>query len=94
MKKQLAVAMLCGIAVGFFTARFVFWEHYTVQIMNEAYAIKINTRTGETWMLNLRDKMWQQITTAPNTFVLERKGKSDMFDKAEKEINKTNAPLN
>lgn len=89
MKKSLAIAVAVGAAVGFFLARYFYSDRYTVQIMNQACAIKTNTRTGETWIMNWRDKVWKPMPNANENSSLNKsdplgiesnRSRRDIFD--------------
>jgi hypothetical protein len=89
MKRDWAIAIAVGAALGFFGSRYFSSDRYTVQIMNQAYAIKTNTRTGETWIMNWRDKVWKPIPNENKNSALDKndplgiesnRNRKDIFD--------------
>lgn len=70
LRKPLFVGLIAGFIVGIcagvIATRFLFYsDDFSVQIMNHATAIKTNKRTGETWIMNRDDGVWQSTKTAP-----------------------------
>ena len=73
-----AFGLLIGITVGFLSARSLSKpDHYTLQIMNQAVALKMNTRTGVTWRFNFNEGDWRLIgdypINYPKTFIPDSK---------------------
>ena len=67
--KQLIIGIVVGLIAGFLLA----WrfqnlipstDNYSVQIMNQAVAIKVNKRTGETWEYSSGNRAWKPIATS------------------------------
>ena len=66
----LGIGVFVGALIGFFSNKHIIQsEIYSVQILSQTTAIKINKRTGETWRFyrGESDKGWQPIVEAKPT---------------------------
>ena len=66
MKRETYVGLLIGLLVGCFigflaTHYLSRSDVYSIQIMNERTAVKMNKRTGETWTLDRVEKVWKPV---------------------------------
>lgn len=58
----MSIGFIAGICLGGLTCqKLVRSDDFTIQIMNQVTALKINKRTGETWEYDRRNKMWTPI---------------------------------
>lgn len=64
--KELLLGFLAGLVIASVTVVLVSPEmfsgdQFSVQVLNQAFAIKTNKRTGETWVFDLESKVWKPI---------------------------------
>ena len=64
------VSALSGFLLGAIAGmQFGHWIHpadtFSVQVINQVFAIKTNKRTGETWLMDLSSQLWNPIPSSP-----------------------------
>lgn len=71
--QQLAVGLLVGLVVGVSVMHILNPpERYSIQIMNEVMALKLDKRTGQTWKLRGNGTEWIPISSTNSPDIFDR----------------------
>lgn len=64
MKDKLLIGIAVGLVLGLLLGRFLFQsDAYSISVLNQYVAIKINKRSGETWRFDMSNDKWARIET-------------------------------